>query len=299
MSFLIVVWLAVIYETFARYTVGRRTPRQGDDMRRFGSVYRLKFLFLACAAFVSASISGPAIVSAAENDTVRIAVEGAFPPFNYLDSNNQLQGFDVDVAKALCDAAKLKCEFVIQEWTAMIPNLLDNKYDAIISSMSMSAERRQKVAFTQKYYDSPSVFIANKDTKIPGTSVDDLKKLRLGVTAATSQEAYAKKFYSGVATTVFQASPDLYKGLADGSVDIILEDKLAVYDWLANTKAGSCCEFKGEDIKNTEYFGDGAGIAVRPDDKTLLDKLNGALEAIQAGDTYDTINAKYFPFSIR
>jgi polar amino acid transport system substrate-binding protein len=74
---------------------------------------------------------------------------------------------------------------------------------------------------------------------------------------------------------------------------------LAVYDWLANTKAGSCCEFKGADIKNTEYFGDGAGIALRPSDKELLAKFNAALEKIQAGETYDTINAKYFPFSIR
>lgn len=269
------------------------------DVLRLRSVCQSKFLAFACAAFVSASIFQPAIVSAGEDDSIRIAVEGGFPPFNYLDSNNQLQGFDVDIAKALCDTAKLKCEFVMQEWTAMIPNLLDNKYDAIISSMSMSAERRQKVAFTQKYYDGPSVFIAPKKSDIAGTSPEDLKKLRLGVTAATSQEAYARKFYSGVATTVFKASPDLYKGLADGKVDIIMEDKLAVYDWLANTKAGSCCAFKGEDIKNTEYFGDGAGIAVRPSDKALLDKLNAALEAIQAGDTYDTINAKYFPFSIR
>ncbi|MBB3659169.1 polar amino acid transport system substrate-binding protein [Rhizobium sp. BK650] len=266
-------------------------------MLRFESLYRSKFFAFACAAVVAVGIVEP--VRAAENDRIRIAVEGAFPPFNYLDSNNQLQGFDVDIANALCEAAKLKCEFVIQEWTAMIPNLLDNKYDAIISSMSMSAERRQKVAFTQKYYDSPTVFIAPKKSNITGTSPDDLKKLRLGVTAATSQESYAKKFYGDLETTVFHASPDLYKGLADGKVDIILEDKLAVYDWLANTKAGSCCEFKGEDIKNTEYFGDGAGIAVRPTDKPLLDKFNAALKEIEANEIYDTINAKYFPFSIR
>ena len=156
-----------------------------------------------------------------------------------------------------------------------------------------------ELTFLMEAHDSPSVFIAGKNAKISGTSPDDLKKLRLGVTAATAQETYAKKFYGDVSTTVFQASPDLYKGLADGKVDIILEDKLAVYDWLANTKAGSCCEFKGDDIKNTEYFGDGAGIAVRPTDKPLLDKLNTALEEIEANDVYDTINAKYFPFSIR
>lgn len=234
-----------------------------------------------------------------KSSLIRIAVEGAFPPFNYIDSNNQLQGFDVDVGKALCKAAMLECEFVVQEWTTMIPDLLSNHFDAIVSSMSMSAERREKVAFTQKYYDSPSVFIARKGSSVTGTAPEELRALRLGVTAATSQEAYVKKIYPGVVTTVFHASPDLYKALVDGSVDIILEDKLAVYDWLANTKAGSCCEFRGSDIKNTEFFGDGAGIAVRPSDTQLLLKLNAAIEAIQADDTYDTINAKYFPFSIR
>lgn len=229
----------------------------------------------------------------------RAKIEGAFPPFNSIDSNKQLQGFDVDIAKALCETAKLKCEFVIQEWTSIIPELIANNYDAIASSMSMSAERRKQVALSEKYYNSPSVFIVRKGTAISGTQVNDLKHLRLGVTAATSQEAYAKKFYGGVPTTVFHASPDLYKALVDDSVDIILEDKLAVYDWLANTKAGSCCEFKGPDILNTEFLGDGAGIAVRPSDTQLLEKFNAALKSIRAGDTYDTINAKYFPFSIR
>lgn len=226
----------------------------------------------------------------------KIAVEGAFPPFNYLDSNKQLQGFDVDLAGALCEAAKLKCELVIQEWTEMIPNLLAKRNDAIVSSMSMSLERKQKVAFTRRYYDSPSVFIAKKEVDLDGSK---LKNVRLGVTAATSQEAYAKKFFSDASIKIFAASPELYKGLADGEVDLILEDKLAVYDWLANTKAGTCCEFKGADIKDAEFFGEGAGIAVRPDDRELLTKLDAALDKIQAEGAYDAINAKYFPFSIQ
>ena len=274
------------------------TRNQMDhDMTRSDTSHRHNLLTVA--SIIMFSVCFAQSLSAAEQPTLRIAVEGGFPPFNYLDSDNNLQGFDVDIANALCQAAALKCEFIVQEWTGMIPNLLAKKYDAIISSMSMSAERREKVSFTKKYYDSPSVFIVRKGSDVVGTAPDDLKNLRLGVTAATSQESYAKKFYAGVATTVVNASPDLYKNLADGKVDIIFEDKLAVYDWLANTKAGSCCEFKGEDVKNAEYFGDGAGIAVRPDDVALLAKLNAALDLIQAKDEYDTINAKYFPFSIR
>jgi polar amino acid transport system substrate-binding protein len=165
--------------------------------------------------------------------------------------------------------------------------------------MSMSLERRQQVAFTQKYYDSPSIFIVRKGSDISGTGPADLKGVKLGVTASTAQSAYVEKFYGDATTTVFQASPKLYEGLADGSVDIILEDKLAIYDWLANTKAGSCCEFRGNDIKDTTYFGDGAGIAVRPSDEDLRKKLDAALQEIKSDGTYDMINAKYFPFSIQ
>ncbi|WP_407703727.1 transporter substrate-binding domain-containing protein [Xaviernesmea oryzae] len=258
---------------------------------------RLSALLASAIALVAALT--PLSAGAEAPKHIKIAVEGAFPPFNYLDSNKQLQGFDVDIANALCQAAKLDCEFVIQEWTAMIPGLLEKRYDAIISSMSMSQERRQKVAFSQRYYDSPTVFITQKASNIAIDTSNGLKGVRLGVTAATSQEAYAKKFFGNADTVVFSASPDLYKGLANGSVDVILEDKLAVYDWLANTKAGSCCMFNGKDIKDPEYFGDGAGIAVRPADTELLATFNAALAQIQADGVYDTINAKYFPFSIQ
>ena len=119
------------------------------------------------------------------------------------------------------------------------------------------------------------------------------------MTLSTSQASYADDHYNSVERIVYSSSPDLYKALEAEEVDVILEDKLAVYDWLTNTKAGSCCEFRGEDVKDPDYFGEGAGIAVRPDDADLLLRLNQALGTIQADGTYDRINAKYFPFSIR
>jgi polar amino acid transport system substrate-binding protein len=236
---------------------------------------------------------------AEEGRKVRIAVEGAFPPFNFVDTNQELQGFDVDIAKALCNAGKLRCEFVIQEWTGMIPNLVKKRYDAIISSMSMSAERRGRVAFSNRYYNSPSILVTRRDITLESADLKGLADLKLGVTASTTQEEYAKHELPGIETIVFDASPKLYQGLADGAVDVILEDKLAIYDWLANTRAGACCAFAGEDIVSDEFFGEGAGIAVRLDDDDLRQTFNKALETITANGTYDEINAKYFPFSIQ
>lgn len=229
----------------------------------------------------------------------KVAVEGIFPPFNYLDSNKVLQGFDIEIADALCNAAQLNCEFVVQDWDGMIPNLLAEKYDTIISSMSMSAERKEKVKFTDRYYDSPSVFIVQKASQLRHMQPSDLTGMKLGVTSSTAQASFAEDHYGQVERVVYPSSPDLYKALAAGEVDVILEDKLAIYDWLTNTKAGSCCEFRGDDVKDPKYFGEGAGVAVRPDDAKLLAQLNEALKKIQADGTYDRINAKYFPFSIR
>ncbi|PDT04352.1 amino acid ABC transporter [Rhizobium chutanense] len=243
--------------------------------------------------------TSPLQAAAQDRMPMRVAVEGAFPPFNYLDANNKLQGFDIDIANALCEVGKFECQFIIEKWDDIIPDLVANKYDAIISSMSMSLERRQKVAFTEKYYNSPSVFIVRKGSSISDVSPAALKDKKLGVTSSTAQESYANHLYPEMKKTVFRSSPELYKGLADGSVDIILEDKLAIYDWIANTKAGSCCEFKGPDLVDVTYFGEGAGIALRLDDKERLARLDEALKTIKADGTYDMINAKYFPFSIQ
>lgn len=254
-------------------------------------------LALGWVAFASVGLLPQA--ADAQDGPVRIAVEGKFPPFNYLDSNGDLQGFDVEIAHALCAAMQADCELVVHAWDRMIPDLIGGQYDAIVSSMSMSAERREQVAFTGRYYDSPSVFIATKTSDLKAFSPEDLKGLKLGVTLATAQLAYAQDLYAGSEVTVFASSPELYQGLADGKVDVILEDKLAAYDWLTNTKAGQCCEFRGEDIKNPTYFGDGAGIALRKEEADLREKFDDALATITADGTYNMINAKYFPFSIR
>lgn len=258
-----------------------------------------RFLITVMLTIATATIGFGAQDAQAEGRTIKIAVEGKFPPFNYLDSNGELQGFDVEIARALCDAMHSPCELVVHAWDDMIPGLLNSQYDAIVSSMSMSAERREKVAFTARYYESPTIFITGKTSPIQAFAPQDLSGQRLGVTLATAQEAFAQHFYGDASIVVFGSSPELYQGLADGKVDVILEDKLAAYDWLTNTKAGDCCEFRGADIKDPTYFGDGAGIALRKDDVILLGEFNGALDAIGQDGTYNMINAKYFPFPIR
>lgn len=95
--------------------------------------------------------------------TIRIATEGAYPPFNYTNADGSLAGYDIDVANALCKQMQAKCEIVAQDWDGIIPGLLAQKYDAVIAGMSITPERQEKVDFTEPYFANTMVWLT--DTK--------------------------------------------------------------------------------------------------------------------------------------
>ncbi len=225
-------------------------------------------------------------------DTIRIATEGAYAPFNMVDANGQLQGFDVDVAHALCAEMKADCEIVAQDWDGIIPGLRARKYDAIIASMSITAERQRVVDFSDAYYHNVLAFAAPKGSALD-TSKEGLKGLTVGAQRATIAGQYLEDTLGDVVNVkLYDTQDNAYLDLASGRLDALLSDKFPAYDWL-NSDAGQGFEFKGGDID----INDKIGIAVRKGDP-LTEKLNSALQAIVANGTYADINARYFPFSI-
>ncbi|MBM7045667.1 transporter substrate-binding domain-containing protein [Rhizobium lusitanum] len=234
--------------------------------------------------------------SAYAEDTIKIATEGVYPPFNYVEGG-KLTGFDVDIANALCEKAKLKCEIVTQEWDGMIPALVAHKFDAIVASMAITEERKKKVDFTAKYYDTPAAFMASKDAKVTDVSPAALAGKTIGVQGSTTQQNYLEDEYKGSTTKTYSSVDDASADLAAGRLDLVLSDKVLLNEWLKKSSDGSCCELIGGDIRSPK-FGAGKGIAVRKEDSALRDKLDAALKEILEDGTYKTINAKYFPFSI-
>ena len=115
---------------------------------------------------LAAGIALAAGAAAADGMKIRIATEGAYPPFNFVDKDGKLQGFDVDIANALCEQMKADCTIVAQDWDGIIPGLLARKYDAIIASMSITDERKKKVDFSDKYYKTPARCVGRKGAGI-------------------------------------------------------------------------------------------------------------------------------------
>lgn len=237
-----------------------------------------------------------AMASAEDLKEVRIATEGTYPPFSYLDKG-QLTGFDVDIANAMCERMKVKCTIVSQEWDGMIPGLVAGKYDAIVASMNITEERKKKIDFSNKYYATPARFITVKDGGVTGNSPADLAGKSIGVQVSTTQSNYLEENYKDSEIKAYKTVDDAAMDLANGRIDAVFSDAALLYVWM-KTEDGACCQFVGGDVINEKYFGVGKGVGVRQGDAELRDGFSKAIAELRADGTYDKINKKYFPFSI-
>lgn len=251
------------------------------------------FRTLTIAAFAIGISLGAA--QADDMKTIKIGTEGAYPPFNNLEADGSLVGFDIDIAKALCEQMKVKCEFVTQDWDGMIPALQAGKFDAIIASMSITDERKKKVDFTNKYYNTPAAIAAPKDTDIKGVTKEDLAGKVIGVQGSTTHANYAEATYTDSTIKSYPTADEYKLDLANGRLDAVNDDIIVLKEWLA-TPEGACCKIVGTIKPVPKYHGEGAGIAIRKGDDALREAFNAAIVAIRANGKYKEINDKYFDF---
>ena len=239
-------------------------------------------------------VAGLALAGAAvQAEKLRIATEGAYAPFNFIDTNGKPRGFDVDIALALCEKMRAECEIVAQDWDGIIPGLQARRYDAIVASMSITPERERVVSFTKPYYSNVLAFIGPKNQPM-ATDSDGLKGKTLGAQRATIAGQYLEdQLGKTVTVKLYDTQDNAYLDLANGRLDGMLSDKFPAYNWLQSA-AGQNFEFKGDNID----IDDKIGIAVRKNDNELRERLNQALEEIVTDGTYQEINRRYFPFSI-
>jgi len=228
---------------------------------------------------------------------LRIATEGAYPPFNAIDKDGNLVGFDVDIANALCDHMHASCTIEAQAWDGIIPGLLDRKYDAIVASMSITEKRREQVNFTDKYYSTSARFVAKKEAKIE-ISDAGLAGKRVGVQRATVYEAYLRAKFPHAVPVLYDTQENANADLAADKLDLLLADWVQLSQDFLKSDKGKEFEFTGPPLVDPAILGEGVGIAVRKDDAALLSALNKALKEIRADGTYKRLNDKYFDFDI-
>ncbi|PIE13490.1 MAG: amino acid ABC transporter [Rhodobacterales bacterium] len=247
---------------------------------------------------IAAAALAAGFAAQATADTLRIGTEGAYPPFNYIESDGTIAGFDVDIALELCKRMEVKCDVVAQDWDGIIPGLLANKYDVIVASMFITEERKKQVSFSDPYYLAAMTHVVPKGSGITEFTNESLAGKIIGAQSGTTQADYAEATYPDAEIRLYPTQDEANLDMASGRIDLQVGDMLPMLDWTTKTEDGSCCELAGDPITDPDFVGEGVGMAVRQEDNELREKLNKALAEIRADGTYLTINNKYFDIDV-
>ncbi len=225
-------------------------------------------------------------------ETIRFATEATYPPFESVNSSGILQGFDIDVAKALCADMKAECTFSNQAFNSLMPGLKLGKFDAVIASLSVTPSRQKQVDFTQVYYEPSACFVAQ-------LGKHETLAILTGKTIGTQEGTVFVKYLSDrygkeVNVKTYASIQDAFLDLIAGRLDMVLTDTPIAKAWLKQGKNSTQFGVVDKPIVDHIYFGTGYAIAVRKGNKTLLDNFNKALFNIKENGTYQKIVAQYF-----
>ncbi len=247
---------------------------------------------------VAAAITAIGATAFAQGKDLKVAIDATYEPFTFKTADGKPTGFDVDIASALCEEIKRKCVFVEQPWDGMIPGLLAKKYDVIISSMSITADRLKQVDFTDKYYNTPSKIVLRKDIKFDGPA--SLKGKKIGVLKASTQEKYALGELKtvGVDVVSYDAQDQVYLDIKAGRLDGTVADTMEVSGGFLSKPGAENYHFVGTELYIPKYFGTGAGVALRKGQAELKGQINAAIKTLRANGKYKAINDKYFTFDV-
>ncbi|TIH08250.1 ABC transporter substrate-binding protein [Pseudomonas leptonychotis] len=239
------------------------------------------------------------LAMAEEAKPLRIGIEAAYPPFAFKTPEGAISGFDYDIGVALCEEMKVECKWIEQEFDGLIPALKVRKFDAVLSSMSITEDRLKSVDFSKKYYHTPGKLAMKAGTVINDPLVD-LKGKKVGVQRSSIYDRHASDEFepAGAEIVRYSSQNEAFLDLASGRVDATLADVVNIDEGFLKTDAGKDFALVGPDFTQEKYYGHGAGIAVRKGDKELADKISNAIDAIRANGKYKELQDKYFDFNV-
>lgn len=228
---------------------------------------------------LSAAVLALAASGAWAQDVVRMGTEGAYPPYNFLDDNGEVAGFERELGDELCARANLTCTWVVNDWDSIIPNLTSGNYDTIIAGMSITEERDAIIDFTQNYYPpAASLYMAaSEDADLTG-----------GVIAAqtnTIQAGYVAT--TGATLLEFATADETVAALRNGEADAVFADS----DFLLTyAEEDPNLMIVGEPVP----LGGGIGIGLREGDDALQEAFNTAIQSMKDDGSLNTLILKWF-----
>ena len=229
--------------------------------------------------------------------SIRFLTELDYPPFNYAGADGNPVGFNVDLARALCDEIRAKCTIQARRFELLLDALDDNRGDAVIASVAITPATRRRVDFTDPYYRTPARFVAPVDSPIGDVLPESVEGKKIAVVAGTAHEAFLKEMFTAAEVRSYANQEAAREALRNKDVDLLFGDGITLAFWLNGSDSAGCCVFRGGPFLESRYFGEGIGIAVKRGNDLLRQALNWALFRQWEKGAFTDLWLRYFPIS--
>ena len=252
---------------------------------------------LAALSIALCAVSSGAL--AKDYSTIRFGVDASYPPFESKAPDGKLVGFDIDLGNEICKRLNAKCVWVENDFDGMIPALKGKKFDGILSSMSITPQRAEQIAFTSKLFNTPTRLVTKDGSGILPTAAS-LAGKSVGVEQGTIQETYAKTYWApkGANVVSYQNQDLVYADLLSGRLSASLQDAVEADLGFLKTPRGKGYGFAGPALVDDKILGTGAGIGLRKEDTDLKAKMDKAIADLIKDGTYKKLEKKYFDFDV-
>lgn len=227
---------------------------------------------------------------------IRFMTEPDYPPFSFAAGDGSLIGFNVDLARALCEELAVPCTIQARDWETLIPALEEERGDAIVASLALSPDMRRRVALTDRYLANPARFVVPAGSELGEATAEILRGRRIASVEGTAHTAYLEAFFPRSEILAVD-SAEARRLVREGEVDALFGDGIGLSFWLNGASSEECCRFAGGPFVENRFFGEGMAIGVRPNEDGLRRALNYALARLHETGVYQEIYLKYFPVS--
>ncbi|WP_408466994.1 ABC transporter substrate-binding protein [Paraburkholderia fungorum] len=236
---------------------------------------------------------------AKEWTTIRFATDASYPPFESKAPNGSLVGFDIDLGNEICARIHARCVWIENSFDGMIPGLKARKFDAVLSSMTMTPKREEQIGFSVRLYNTGSRLIVAKGSNLQPTA-ESLAGKSVGVEQGTIQEIYARTCWEpkGTRVVAYQNQDQVYADLMSGRLDAVLQNQVQADLGFLKTPRGANFTFAGTALNDPKILGKGTGIGMRKEDTDLKADIDDAIAGMLRDGTYLKIAKKYFDFNI-
>jgi polar amino acid transport system substrate-binding protein len=229
--------------------------------------------------------------------SIRFLTELDYPPFNYAGADGNPVGFNVDLARQLCDEIKATCTIQARRFDLLLDALDDNRGDAVIASIAITPATRRRADFTDPYYRTPARFVARADNPIGDVLPELVEGKKIAVVAGTAHEAFLKEMFTAAEVRSYANAEAAREALRNKDVDLLFGDGVTLAFWLNGSDSAGCCVFRGGPFLESRFFGEGVGIAVKRGNDLLRQALNWALFRAWEKGAFTDLWLRYFPIS--